>query len=136
MVESRFTNVEEYLDMPFRPCKVKAKDINLAISETHDGRTCLYCDYPLEEVPSLVVLNQRSASIYLFGGDFGTEGMRLQYPLEYDKIEIWKREGVTYFALIGADVTTDVFEIDVHFVDVEDIDFKDDGTEDAEKENK
>ena len=135
MAESRFTDIGQYRAASFTPCKVKAKDVNLAIAETEDGRTCLYCDYPLEEVPSLIVLNERSASIYLFGGDFGTEGMRLQYPLEYDKIDIWKREGVTYFALVDGDEPADVYEIDVSFVDMDDID-NDAEAEDGESETK
>ncbi|MBL1147322.1 MAG: hypothetical protein HND56_09280 [Pseudomonadota bacterium] len=122
MSSSRFTPPEDgekkIIEIPFVECQVKAEDLNIAIAETEDGRTCIYCDYPLEHLPSVVVLDNNTAAIHLIGGDFGTEGFRLQYPLDYDKINIWKREGMTYFAVVSKDGISDIYEIDVIFVDM------------------
>lgn len=122
MSNSRFTppggDGQNKIDIPFVECQVKAEDMNLAIAETEDGRTCIYCDYPLAHLPNVIVLDNNTACIHLIGGDFGTEGFRLQYPLDYDKINIWKREGMTYFAVVSKEGISDIYEIDVMFVDM------------------
>ena len=97
---------------------VKPEKLNVAISETEDGRTCVYCDYPFENVPDLIIVNESASSVYFAGGDCGKEGVRLQYPLEYDKLMIWKREEMTYFAVLNAEGAQAIYEVPVAFMNL------------------
>ena len=117
MSKSRFQSPDEFTiaDIPFIPSIVDPEEINIAIAETEDDRTCIYCDYPLQALPDLVGFDEATSNIYLVGGDFGTEGLRLQYPLDYDKIDIWKREGMTYFAVVSEDGVSEVYELNIIF---------------------
>jgi len=118
MSKSRFQSPDELsiADIPFIHSLVDPEEVNIAIAETEDDRTCIYCDYPLQEIPDLVGFDEATSNVYLVGGDFGTEGLRLQYPLDYDKINIWKREAMTYFALVTEDGVSEVYELDVVFI--------------------
>ena len=117
MSKSRFQSPDHLsiTDIPFIPSLVDPEEVNIAIAETEDDRTCIYCDYPLQVIPDLVGFDESTANIYLVGGDFGTEGLRLQYPLDYAKIDIWKREKMTYFALVSEDGVSEVYELNVVF---------------------
>lgn len=97
---------------------VDPEKLNVAISETEDGRTCVYCDYPFENVPDLIIVNEGASSVYFAGGDCGKEGVRLQYPIEYDKLTIWKREKGTYFAVLNAEGAQDIYEIPIAFMNL------------------
>lgn len=117
MSKSRFQSPDDLsiTDIPFIRSLVNPEEVNIAIAETEDDRTCIYCDYPLQVIPDLVGFDEATSNVYLVGGDFGTEGLCLQYPLDYDKIDIWKREGVTYFALVSEDGVSEVYELDIIF---------------------
>lgn len=119
MVESSFQKSEkEEKKQPRAKSTVNPENLNVAISETDDGKTCLYCDYPFEKVPDLAVVNEQTSNVFLMGGDFGKQGARLQYPIERDKIDIWKREEMTYFAVIDAEGAQDLYEISVAFINI------------------
>ncbi len=94
---------------------IKSEDINAAISMTDDGSTCIFCDYNFTEPPEFILLDMYSATIHIVGGDFGIPGVHLQYPLEYDKIEVWKDKKTTYFSHVGENKAENMYELEIVF---------------------
>ena len=95
---------------------ITSEEVNAAISIADDGRTCIFCDSPFKNPPEYIVLDMLTFKVHIVGGDFGPEGVCLQYPLEYDKMSIWKNEKVTYFAHVDEDGADNMYEVDVAFV--------------------
>ena len=113
---SSFLTSKEKSAKTVKKTTLTSEDVNAAIALADDGNTIIFCDYPFKEPPQVIVLDLYNKQAHVAGGDFGTPGVCLHYPLEYDKINIWKSKEMTYFAYVDEKGAEDVFEVPIFFV--------------------
>ena len=91
-------------------------NVNVGIAKTNDGKTCIICDRELSHLPCLIQFLTDSYTVRLVYNMENNSGKNLSYPLEYDIVELWKKQKTTYFAYVINGEVQNILELPIEFI--------------------
>ncbi len=112
MIRKNISDATDITPLP-KDIKIDIEDVNAILAKTDNGKTIILCDYNFTSPPDVIIVNLNTSLLSIVGGDFGTAGIELQYPIESVNMDIWKREAVTYFAHVNDGGSEKLYEVPV-----------------------
>lgn len=97
--------------------EIHHEGINIAVARTDDGKTCLLCDRELPVQPVMIGFYTEDATVRLIYDEDNIYGKDLSYPLQYDIVELWQKQGEAYFAYILDGEVSNILKLPVVFID-------------------